>query len=143
MMTRQMKTHVQNMIDVSIRGTNVTSNKVSVDLASFFYCDSWDLIPIAYYPDVCAYFNVEPQIEVESKNNWVMIDASELGDLLNAKVESDKFKLERDNAQQCLQKLYQEKLALEEQQKPDETIQKAISSIMDGIDLLDAVSALK
>ena len=143
MMTRQMKTHVQNMIDVAIRGTNVTSNKVSLDLAAFFYCDSWDLIPMNFYPDVCAYFNVEPQFEVESTNNWVMIAESELGDLLSAKLESDRYKEERDTAQQCVQKLYQEKIALEEKQNPDEMVQKAIESIMDGIELLDTITALK
>lgn len=143
MMTRQMKTHVQNMIDVAIRGKNVTSNKVSIDLASYFYCDSWDLIPMSFYPDICAYFNVESQFEVESTNNWTMIDVSELGDLLNAKIESDRYKEERDTAQLCVQNLYKEKLALEEKQKPDEMVQKAIESIMDGIELLDTITALK
>lgn len=82
MMTRQMKTHVQHMIDLSIRETNVTSNKVSLDLAAFFYCDSWDLIPMAYYPDVCAYFDVEPLYQVESTNRWIMVDAAALGKLI-------------------------------------------------------------
>jgi hypothetical protein len=78
MMTRKMKTHVQHMIDVSTYGTNVTNNKVSMDLAAYFCCDSWELIPMSHYYDVCAYFNVAPRYKADIKKNWVMVEMSSL-----------------------------------------------------------------
>jgi Rha family phage regulatory protein len=81
MMTRQMKTHVQHMIDVSVHEKNQTTNKVVMDLARFFYCDTWELIPMKYYPDVCAYFEVPAIYKVQSTNNWIMIEESKLGQL--------------------------------------------------------------
>lgn len=81
MMTRQMKTHVQHMIDVSVHEKNQTTNKVVLDLARHFYCDTWELIPMKYYPEICAYFEVPAIYKVQSTNHWVMVEESQLGKL--------------------------------------------------------------
>ena len=81
MMTRKMKTHVQYMIDVSVHEKNQTTNKVVMDLARHFFCDSWELIPMKYYPEICAYFEVPAVYKVQSTNHWVMVEESKLGKL--------------------------------------------------------------
>jgi Rha family phage regulatory protein len=140
MMNSKMKNHVQHVIDLTAQSYGGTTNKVCMDLARYFHADSWEMIPMSFYPDICAYFNVHPRFKVGIKENWVMVDSSELGDLLNAKILGDNYKAERDLAQQKAFEAVQ-KLNVIEQQKHGETIQQVIHSILDGIEMLDEVIA--
>ena len=81
MMTVKMKAHIQHVINASVHETNQTTNRVVIDLANHFYCDAWEMIPMAFYEDVCAYFEVQPLYKVQSTNAWSMVETVELNRL--------------------------------------------------------------
>lgn len=61
------------------KGDKVTRNQIMMKLAAYFGADTWTMIPLARYYDVCAYFNSEPRHEIpESIKNWVMVEESSL-----------------------------------------------------------------
>jgi len=78
MMNSKMKNHVQHVIDLTAQSYGGTTNKVCMDLARYFHADSWEMIPMSFYPDICAYFNVHPRFKVGVKENWVMVKESSL-----------------------------------------------------------------
>ena len=78
MMDSQRKNHIRHFVDLIAGDNNCTTNRVFLDMANYFYADSWELIPAYMYHDICAYLNIKPRFKAIPKDTWIMVEASSL-----------------------------------------------------------------
>lgn len=79
MMLPHLKNDIASMAAKKAKGDKVTRNQIMMKLAAYFGADTWTMIPLSRYYDVCAYFNSEPRHEIpEGIKNWVMVEEASL-----------------------------------------------------------------